>query len=248
MGEFNINPVHNVHKQYRQVNFVNPYIFTPPVVNTLLNGLIAYYPLDSNSNDLKNAYNGANTNISYVASGIGNGASFNGSSSFISVADQNDFSFTNGTNDTPFSIGFGIKLNTVSGYRDIISKRTVGSFEWEIRMNGASLEVVLGDPSESYFLYKISGQTLDINTYYKIIITFSSGTILIYLNNIDVGGVTQNLGGYVKMTNTTAPVCFGKSGTNIFYFNGIIDDVCIWNRVLPSTERTDNYNRITNLL
>lgn len=27
MGEFNINPVHNVHKKYRQVNFVNPYIF-----------------------------------------------------------------------------------------------------------------------------------------------------------------------------------------------------------------------------
>jgi hypothetical protein len=27
-----------------------------------------------------------------------------------------------------------------------------------------------------------------------------------------------------------------------------MDDVCIWNRVLPSTERTDNYNRTTNLI
>ena len=43
MGEFNINPVHNVHKKYRQVNFVNPYIFTPPVVvgaeNTFIGGV-----------------------------------------------------------------------------------------------------------------------------------------------------------------------------------------------------------------
>lgn len=43
MGEFNINPVHNVHKKYRQVNFINPYIFTPPVVipveNTFIGGV-----------------------------------------------------------------------------------------------------------------------------------------------------------------------------------------------------------------
>jgi hypothetical protein len=249
MAEINIKPVHNVHKKYRQVNFVNPYIFTPPVPpNPLLTGLVAYYPLDSNSNDLKNGYNGTNTNISYVASGVGNGASFNGSSSFISVADQNSFSFTDGTNDTPFSIGFGIKLNAVSGYRAIISKFSAGNYEWEIRMNGSNMEVVIYNQAGTSYLYKITGTTLSANTYYKVLITYSSQTILIYFNNVDIGGTTQNTGGYTKMTNTTSPVLFGKSATNGFFLNGIMDDVCIWNRVLPSTERTDNYNRTTNLI
>jgi len=41
MGEIIINPIHNVHKQYRQVNLVNPYIFTPPLLaaNTFIGGV-----------------------------------------------------------------------------------------------------------------------------------------------------------------------------------------------------------------
>jgi len=42
MGEITINPIHNVHKQYRKVNLVNSYIFTPPVdlsTNTEIGGV-----------------------------------------------------------------------------------------------------------------------------------------------------------------------------------------------------------------
>jgi len=44
MGEIAINPIHNVHKQYRKVNLVNSYIFTPPVdlsTNTYIGGVAA---------------------------------------------------------------------------------------------------------------------------------------------------------------------------------------------------------------
>lgn len=42
MGEIAINPIHNVHKKYRTMNFVNPYIFAPPVdlsTNTEIGGV-----------------------------------------------------------------------------------------------------------------------------------------------------------------------------------------------------------------
>lgn len=43
MGEIAINPKHNVHKKYRKMNLVNPYIFAPPVVvpvaNTFIGGV-----------------------------------------------------------------------------------------------------------------------------------------------------------------------------------------------------------------
>ena len=44
MGEIAINPIHNVHKKYRTMNFVNPYIFAPPVdlsTNTEIGGVAA---------------------------------------------------------------------------------------------------------------------------------------------------------------------------------------------------------------
>lgn len=44
MGEIAINPIHNVHKKYRQMNLVNPYIFAPPVdlsTNTEIGGVAA---------------------------------------------------------------------------------------------------------------------------------------------------------------------------------------------------------------
>lgn len=42
MGEIAINPIHNVHKKYRTMNFVNPYIFALPVdltTNTEIGGV-----------------------------------------------------------------------------------------------------------------------------------------------------------------------------------------------------------------
>lgn len=42
MGEIAINPIHNVHKKYRTMNLVNPYIFAPPVdlsTNTEIGGV-----------------------------------------------------------------------------------------------------------------------------------------------------------------------------------------------------------------
>lgn len=42
MGEIAINPTHNVHQKYRQMNLVNPYIFAPPVdlsTNTYIGGV-----------------------------------------------------------------------------------------------------------------------------------------------------------------------------------------------------------------
>jgi hypothetical protein len=44
MGEIAINQTHNVHKKYRDMNFVNPYIFAPPVdlsTNTEIGGVSA---------------------------------------------------------------------------------------------------------------------------------------------------------------------------------------------------------------
>jgi hypothetical protein len=223
------------------------------VGNTLLNGLIAYYPLDANSNDLKNAYNGTETNISHVSSVIGNGASFNGSSSYISIPDNNDFSFTNGTNDLPFTVSFNLKINNTSGYKDIISKYTAGNYEWEIRIDGINLEVALYNQTASAYLYSTTtGGVFVAGNQYKVTITYTGsgvGTgIEIYVNNIVTGGSKQTVGAYTKMTNTTSPVLFGKSATNGFWLNGILDDVVFWNRVLTSTERTNNYNRTTNLL
>jgi hypothetical protein len=208
---------------------------------------IAYYPFNSNSNDLINAQNGTDTNISYSNVGqVGNSATFNGTSSLISVADNDNFSF--GSNS--FSINIWIYPVGNSGF--LLSKRNASFIEYQLSYNisGSTITLALyGGGITSILIGKTFNFSLTASTWQMLTFTFSGGTLPANINGYHNSTLissftTQTVGSYVGMSNTSAGVVFGRQGNAAAgFFNGRLDQTRFWNnRQLTQLEITEIYN------
>jgi hypothetical protein len=107
--------------------------------------MMAYWKLATNALDSSGkGHNGTATGITYS----GGYAQF-GSGKYIDVADSNDFSFTDGTNDLPAHFLFAFKWNSKTGTQIFISKRsaTTTGREYEIFSNGTDFFLRLLNPT-----------------------------------------------------------------------------------------------------
>jgi len=232
---------------YRQLIQSDPYL-----VNQ-----VAHYPFDTNANDLINSQNGTSTNISYANAGkVGNSATFNGSSSLISVPDTVPIDFLSfGTN--PFSINMWVFVNTsgVSGL--LINKRNASFIEYQLSYNitlsTLTFSIYSGGTTANT-VGKAFSITLATNVWQMVTITSNGGTgitartgLKAYLNAIEIttfGNLAS--GTYTGMANTAAGIVFGRQGnTGAGYLNGRLDQTRIWNnRELSASEVTDIYNTL----
>jgi hypothetical protein len=229
---------------YRQLIQTDPYLANQ----------IAYYPFDTNANDLINLQNGTGTNISYANPGrIGNSASFNGTS-LISVADNNNFSF--GT--SPFSINMWLYINPLGVSGVLINKRDATplieyQLAYNITLGTLSLNIYSGGTTANT-VGKAFGVVLNANVWQMVTVTSSGGTgttaragLKAYVNGVEITSFA-NLGSgtYTGMANTSAGVVFGRQGnTGAGFLNGRLDQTRIWNgRELSASEVTDIYNTL----
>ncbi len=80
----------------------------------LLRGLVSYYKFDSNANDSKSITNGTLTGSpSATAAKIGNAYALNGTSQYITLADNNTLSFGNSGVEFPVSVSCWFKTNSL---------------------------------------------------------------------------------------------------------------------------------------
>lgn len=216
-------------------------------VDPYLANQIAYYPFNSNSNDLINSQNGTDTAISYANAGIvGNSATFNGTSSMINIADNDNFSFGTGA----FSINVWVYPVGNSAY--IISKRNASFIEYQSTYNITTSTITFNLYSgvTANFIGRTFSAALTANTWNMLTFTSSGGTapanIKGYLNGTIMSGTNQSGGTYVGMTNTTAGVILGRLGSATSgYLNGRLDQTRFWNgRELTSTEIANIYSTL----
>jgi len=92
-----------------------------------IGNLIRYYRFNNDVTDEVGLGNGTPSNITYVTGKSGQAADFNGSSSYVSVPDSNDLSFTDGANDNPFSVSFYIKPDAINLSNKMILWKIGGS-------------------------------------------------------------------------------------------------------------------------
>lgn len=209
---------------------------------------IAYYPFNTNANDLINAYNGTSTNIVYTNSGIvSTSATFNGTSSLITLPDNNDFSFGVGA----FSINMWIYPVGAGGY--LISKRSTTAIEYQMTYDNTISRIFFtcyGSNSNSIFIQRSVTTTLTLNTWSMVTVTFLGGTnpigFKIYKNGVLLTGANGTTGAYTGMTNTTAPIALGRQGNNAgTWLNARLDQTRFWKgRELTQSEITYIYNTL----
>lgn len=201
---------------------------------------IATYMLNGSSADLSGNYNGTDTNITYTSSHFGQSASFNGSSSFITLPGNMLNSLTaisasawvyrrTGSSDNyEYILSGGI---SVSGQRYGIAVNDAGS-------SGTDNKFYITDGATTFH----TNTVCNYNTWYHVVYTWSGTELKFYVN------------GSLDSTFTAVSCNFQSSGNGHkigeyhhngnYEWEGEIDQVRIFNKAISASEVTTLYNEI----
>ncbi|KXK33376.1 MAG: hypothetical protein UZ01_00084, partial [Candidatus Brocadia sinica] len=216
--------------------------------------LVAHYPFDEGSgvtatDTSGNGNDGAINGATWIEGKSGNGLSFDGTSNYVSIPllNHEEISiaawFYKNTNDTTFidAIFGGYRWNPSLQLREGFDVRF-----YKTAPNRLEFILVTQDGSGNR-TQKTAVKDLvnSVGSWYHVVGTYNkaTGKQMLYVNGHLANTRTHPAG------NTIVPLTFysnmriGKTDNN-GYFNGIIDDVRIYNRALTDQEVQDLYNAL----
>ena len=231
--------------------------YTAPPAPVYTDDLVASYSFDTDFTD----YTGNNnlTVTGNVLAGVTGGvvddcADFEGTDDYTVAADSDDFSFTDGATDLPFSVSFWLNVDTVpvSGTW-ILSKRLASSTteEYQITFNSSTFQVLLASQgSTNSYLYATFPYTPTTGgtTWEHFTVTYDGSEtfsgIKAYINGVSQTLTDLSAGTYLGMANGTKPINIGSQSWSPLNgeFDGKMDEFHVWkNRELTQAEVTDIY-------
>jgi len=213
-------------------------------------GLIAHYPLDGNAQDLSgNNFNGTVFNAVAAENRFGlasKAMSFDGDNDWIEVPDNQLLRLSG-----DFTISLWLKIEELSNpvAYSIISKRTsIASDGYFMPLNGFDHSPL--DPGTVNFIasggsdpFSLSNVSVPMGEWVNILYQFDTESNICkgYFNNELVASAEINS----LNQNTTATLKIGKDGQsfmNDFDFDGLLDDIRIYNRLLTAEEKEEIMN------
>ena len=200
--------------------------------------LVGYWSFEEGSgNATSTDYSGNNNNgtwygtsTHYGTGKVGTWAgSFNGSSDYVSVANSSSFAFGTGS----FSISAWINPDSVAGYRMIFVKG------FYLTTNNVYLDMYLN--SGGIIDYPAGTVVVDKWQLATAVIDHEAQVIKFYLDG-GLVGTSGDISDIGSLTNSNS-VILGRFGTSdLYYFDGPIDDVRVYNRALSAAEIQAIYN------
>ena len=171
---------------------------------------------------------------------------------YIDCGDSDDFSFGNGTTDSPFSVSTWIKIKSFGTNNVVFSKDSgLPNREYAIGFFATSKQV-------RFYIKNQGGnnqQSIDsttlfaLDTWYNLVCTYdgSGGSnaadgMKIYVNGVLETPTNTIKGTYTAMSNTTAPVNIGRYGAAASPLSAKVDNVSIYDSELSQSNITDIYN------
>ena len=210
------------------------------------NGLVGYWPFNGNAND--ESGNGSNASVFGATLTVDKNSISNKAYNFDGI---NDTIVVNNTSildlDTSVSISFSfwIKSASNSNTQTIYSKRDLTTGHGiEILTGLDSLRVYYGVGSGvgNYVWHSISTQLFleDSFHFISVIINQNNKTIYCYIDGVLQNNSISLIGLNGNFKNSSKHYFGGRSST--YFFDGTIDDIGIWNRILTEQEITNLYN------
>ncbi len=219
-------------------------------------GLIAHYPFDGDANDASGNGNHGTVqgNLKYVVGKIGQAIQLNGKDTYIDVGDKAD------AMSNSFTLSAWIKTDNYNQYAKVVNKGQTNSGTPE--NSGYSLrfvtpEIVKSEEAELWFNFYDDSNTgsyssLPISklpTEQFLLITGvldrqrTHNLMKLYVN----GKLVSSKQADFVSSDTNIPLaigalCRGNYGKTTEIFNGLIDDVRIYNRALSDSEIQNLYN------
>jgi len=194
---------------------------------------VALYQLNSNADDSSGNYDGTATDVTYVSGHIDNAGSFNGSSSYLKAA-----SALNGVApSSDYSVSVWFKINAYGQtYPTIFAGQTGGDTLPPYLWISSSILRLHG------YEYNDYTNNLSSGVWYNAVMINQGTSTNLYIDGVlqtptsrtfwgQNGGQFFNLGGVDLYPTTNS-------------FNGLLDQVRIFNKAVTSTEVTTLYNEV----
>ena len=207
----------------------------------LSDSLVAYYALDGNASDSHvNGYNGTLTNMLWASGIINQAANFENTAAarYIRVPNQTDFSFTNGSQDIPFTISTWVYFLGFSSTGNwLINKRDVSTVpEWQFFRQSATGQIrmaLFNQASNTAALTIASDAGYNtLNEWLHIVFVYDGTNYILYLNGVAQTGINNTDTGYSAMGFTNSQVTLGAAGWQVSAqqtkHRGYIDETAIY--------------------
>lgn len=207
--------------------------------SSLKNNLVYYWNLDGNSTTSFGNNNGTDTAISYTGTGIlSSGATFNGSTSQISLvtrpvtSENADYSISIWVNWNVLKSAFSFNTNFNGTICIGIGQLTsVGNIIFQTITNSGQFNNLDSG------IFPATGRWYHIVATYLHNATATLRVMKIYVDGV-LCGTTSPIAGTTQGGSNT--FVFGKTGA--VFFNGKIDEVGTWSKVLNASEVLELYN------
>jgi len=236
----------NLYWQVTQFNKMAGEIVQEPLTLVSTNGLVAYYKFSegngTETRDISGSENnGTLTNFNFnVADGwvqgkYGSGLQFDGSNDWINAT--NNPILNMGARNLTFSLW--MKPSNLNGLQALLFKGDTGvgaARGYGIATSDTSIRVqVTANTELSFFSNK---NDLTNGVWYFILVTKDNSTTKLYINGALDKSQTSPVG---STDDTSLPLTIGRLGDSTYYYNGVIDEVMIFNRSLSASEIQEIY-------
>jgi PKD repeat protein len=191
-------------------------------------GLVAAYGFDEGTGTTvkdRSPYGNTGTisSATWVTTGrFGRALSFNGSSSWITVNDANSLDLTTG-----MTIEAWVYPIALSGWRSVIMKESTNDEVYSLYANVPQVAIVTSEG-----LVNVSTSSLPLNRWTHLAGTYDGATQRLYVNGVQVASKSRT----GAMAASTRPLRIGGDSLWGEYFQGLIDEVRIYNRALTATQ------------
>jgi hypothetical protein len=241
-GDYLINVVASDGKLTDSKSFTLTITDTPINIST---GLVAYYPFNGNANDESgNGNNGTVYGATLTTDRFGHPSSaysFDGLNDYIGVPHSNSLNLTGDYTISAWIFQKSAFTDSRCGYR-ILDKATAGSCDgWVFdtcdsnSWTGRKIRMDVSCP------WSTSNTAYSLNEWHHVVGTVNNLHITFYLD-----GQQDGEGAVAATPINSLDLYIAASHNNYYFFDGLIDDMRIYNRALSQAEINELYNGSVN--
>lgn len=207
---------------------------------SLNTGLVSYWKTDESSGnaaDSVGSNTGTNTDVTYAAGKINNGAVFNGSSSRLALPTGSLVPTTSGQ---AMSISLWVKSDTASNagsYRQLFSFKYGFQFRWSWGDGGANYGSFVYQTVSN--AYSTPNLVISASTWHHIVCVYDGTNMKLYIDGAQSGSDIAVTAGVRYETGNNF---LGSSQAPGDFYDGMLDEIGLWSKGLTAAEVTELYN------
>ncbi|MFZ2146051.1 MAG: LamG domain-containing protein, partial [Sedimentisphaerales bacterium] len=234
----------------RKLTYLVSFVLVLVLVSDVSAGLVAHWEFDDGAGTIArdssgNGHDGTlQGDPQWVAGMIGSGAlSFDGSDGLVDVGHDESLSITD-----ELTITVWLKVGDLSTYYFLVCKQPSGTagdnypgnYEFRTEINTGALQFGHQQAEGEQYIFYTSETSITAEQWYHVAVSVTKGELVeFYIDGVSAGSAEQ-------LTNfgvlNDEPVRIGGRKDGYSFFNGILDDIRLYDRALSAVQIQKLYN------